>query len=515
MQPQLRLAYVTTHYPALSHTFILREVDALRRLGAEVQTISLRRTSGEHLLSAENREAATSTFAVRPPPVRAVLAAHLGALLRHPRAYVATLRDAIGMARAGVRSHLWQLFYFAEAIVVWRHCRAHEVRHIHAHHGSAPADVALLVARFGRAARRGPSSWSMTLHGPDELRDVSRFALAEKVQRADAVACISEFARSQLMALVADSQWQKLCVVHCGLRSSEFEHAPSAPSAPSRPLTRPGPGEAPEFSERAAGTSLSGPARLGPGVATCTQVPDRATGAAQVLCVGRLVPVKGHAVLLRALAALVREGHELEAVLVGSGPMRARLEQLVGELGLDGRVRFRGALAQAEVRRCYAEASVFCSPSFAEGVPVVLMEAMASGCPVVATAIAGVRELVRDGDTGLLIAPGSVEELRGALAALTTEPSLRARLAENGAAHVSREYDVDRSAARLMAMFGAPAIPAQEPAPASTADGGHPSMGTNCEAPSQSAFEVHSPGRELSPARTVARDRPQPALHRP
>jgi colanic acid/amylovoran biosynthesis glycosyltransferase len=411
MQPKVRLAYLTTRYPSLSHTFILREVAALRRRGVEVHTISMHGNSGdgEHLLSRENRDAAKSTYAVRPSRPRDVLSAHAGAFARHPLAYLRTFREALSLARPGVKGRpLWQVFYFGEAIIVWRHCAKIDVRHIHAHHGSAPSDVASLAVSFGRAVGIGPRTWSLTLHGPDELRDVRWFGLAEKVRRADAVACISDFARSQLMALVDDCHWAKLRVVHCGVAHSEF-------------------------------------ARLEP----------PRTARPQVLCVGRLVAEKGHAVLLNAVALLVEEGHDIEVVIVGSGPLQTRLERLARDLRVTDRVLFRGALGQDEVRRCYATASLFCSASFAEGVPVVLMEAMACGRPVVATAIAGVRELVRDGETGLLVTPGRPEELSRAIASLLRGPDLRARLVDAAREHVSREYDVDRSAGKLEELFSA------------------------------------------------------------
>ncbi len=416
MNPKLRLAYITTQYPGVSHTFILREVTALRRLGAEVHTISLRRTSGDHLLSQENRAAAETTYAVRPPRLRDLLTAHVSALLLHPRAYLATLREALGLARPGLRGRVWQIFYFAEAIMVWRHCSASGVRHLHAHHGSPPADVAALAAHFGKAAGSGPRTWSLTMHGPIEFWDVRWFRLREKLERADAVVCISDFARSQLMALVDDRHWSKLRVVHCGVGSSEYEH-------------------------------------LG----------EPRHGRPQVLCVGRLVPEKGHAILLDAVADLARDGQELEAVLVGSGPMRTRLEQLALELGVSDRVTFRGALGQEQVTDCYADATLVCSASFAEGLPTVLMEAMASGRPVIATAISGVRELVRDGDTGLLVTPGRADELAAAIATLIHDPQLRLRVASAGRERVLREFDVDRSAAQLAALFGEILEPSDRP----------------------------------------------------
>src|SRR4029077_1798778 len=172
-----------------------------------------RRPPGEPLPPQENREASATTYAIRPPRWRDVLAAHLSALLRHPRAYLVTLREALGLARPGLKGWLWQVFYFGEAIIVWGHCTTLEVRHIHAHHGSPPADVALLAAHFGNVAGSGPGTWSLTLHGYTELWDVRWFRLAEKVRRADAVVCVSDFTRSQLMMLVDDRHWEKLRVV--------------------------------------------------------------------------------------------------------------------------------------------------------------------------------------------------------------------------------------------------------------------------------------------------------------
>jgi glycosyltransferase involved in cell wall biosynthesis len=408
MRPRLTLAYVTTHYPALSHTFILREVAALRRLGIEIRTVSLRRTAGEHLLSAENREAAQSTFAILPPRPRELLGAHASALLAHPRAYLRTLLDALQLARPGVKGRLWQGFYFAEAIILWRHCRTAGASHIHAHHAAAPADVAMLAAGFGARAHSAPGTWSLTLHGPNELRDVQWFGLAEKVRRADRVVCISDFARSQLMALVEESHWAKMGVVHCGINPADYART-SEPRA----------------------------------------------GRARLLCVGRLVAEKGHAVLLGALARLVAEGRDIEAVLVGSGPLRVHLQQMADDLGIAERVDFRGPLAQDEVIELYASSTLFCSSSFAEGVPVVLMEAMASGLPVIATAIAGVRELVVDGDTGLLVAPGREDQLASAIATLLGSPDFCLRLASAARRRVEREFNIERSAGQLAELFAA------------------------------------------------------------
>jgi colanic acid/amylovoran biosynthesis glycosyltransferase len=400
------IAYITTRYPAMSHTFILHEVNALRDRGVDVHTVSICEATGEHLLSGDNRRAFQSTYAIRPPRWGEVIGAHSRAFLRHPRAYMATLRHSLGMARPGLRGRVWQVFYFAEAIMLWFHCAKVDARHVHAHHGSPPADVSLLATHFGELAGSGPSTWSMTIHGPTELWNTRWFRLPEKIEQAHGVVCISDFARSQVMALVEEEHWAKLEVVHCGLIPERYREI-SAPQTP-RP---------------------------------------------QILSVGRLVPEKGHAVLIKAHAALRRSGHDVDLVLVGSGPGQAGLERLAAQLGVADHVIFTGPVGQDEIKQHYAAASLFCSSSFSEGVPGVLMEAMACGCPVVATAIAGVRELVHDGETGLIVSPGRVDELARAIARLLEDSQLHQELSERGRQYVDREFNIRRSAITLERFF--------------------------------------------------------------
>lgn len=401
------VAYITTGYPAPSHTFIMREVQALRRRGVRIATTSVHRAECEHLLTEEDRREFETTHALLPPRWREIATSHLIALIRHPRAFVSTLRVALGMARRGWRGRLWQLFYFAEALTAWSHWRRVDARHIHAHFVAAPSDVALLAAHFGRVAGSGPQTWSFTVHGLIELWDVQTFRLAEKVRRADAVICISDFTRSQLMAMVEEDHWAKLQVVHCGVVPADYTGIGEPPSGP-----------------------------------PC------------ILCVARLVPEKGHSVLLRALALLRDRGVEASLELVGDGPSREHLGRLVADLNLEDRVRFAGTIGQHEMATHYENAAVVCLPSFCEGVPVVLMEAMACGRAVIASAVAGVRELVRDRETGLLVSPGREDELADGLEVLLRGPDMRRSLGDAARRHVARHYDVDESAARLSDLFG-------------------------------------------------------------
>jgi glycosyltransferase involved in cell wall biosynthesis len=402
------VAYVIGRYPAVSHAFVQREVLALRDAGARVETISIHRARPEDALSAADRAEAKGTYALLPVRLGALLAAHLSALAS-PAAYLSTLAHALRTGPVGIKARIWQLFYFVEAIMLWRHCRRRGVRHLHAHHLNQASDAAMLAVRYANAAGAAPRwTWSFTMHGPNELYDVSRFRLAEKAASAASVVCISDFARSQVMGFAPEDAWPRLHVVHCGLDPTEFDGGDAA----------------------------------------------AADDAFRVLCVGRLVPFKGQALLIDAIAAMRRSGLDARLTLIGDGPSRNDLERRAQELGLDDAVTVAGAVGQDEIRAHYAAASAFCLPSFAEGVPVVLMEAMAMRLPVVTTRVMGISELVDDGDSGLLIRPGRIDELTAALGRLARDPQLRRRLGNRGREKVISEFDVRDSGVQLAQLFG-------------------------------------------------------------
>jgi len=405
----VKLAYLCSEYPAISHTFVLREVEALRRLGAAITTFSIRRTPAERLLSDADRAAAETTVAILPPSWPGLLGAHLGLALRAPRAYLSTLALALRLAPPGLRGRLWQLFYFAEAVLLWKGCRKRGIRHIHVHLANAAADLALLATHLGSGVeRRQPWSWSFTMHGPTEFADLGHYRLAEKLEDASFVVCISDYARSQLMALSDPGAWDRLDVVRVGIPVDQFTRV----SPPETPDPHP-----------------------------------------TILYIGRLVPEKGQAVLLEAVALLAERGHPVAVTLAGEGALRPELERRAERLGIAPQVTFLGAVGQDRLRDLYESASIFCLPSFAEGVPVVLMEAMAMNLPVVSTRITGIPELIEDGVGGLLVAPGRPDELADQLESLLSDPSLCRELGAQGREAVLREFDAERSAAQLYELF--------------------------------------------------------------
>jgi glycosyltransferase involved in cell wall biosynthesis len=249
--------------------------------------------------------------------------------------------------------------------------------------------------------------YSLTVHGPDEFYDADRQMLAEKIRAADFLCCISSFARSQLMMLSPYEHWSKFVVSPLGVDPEIFAPKP----------------------ERAAPETF------------------------EILCVGRLTPAKGQHILIDAVERLTHEGRRVRLRLAGSGPDEASLREHAVRSAAGECVVFEGAINQDRIRDFYAAADAFCLPSFAEGVPVVLMEAMAMELPCVTTHIAGIPELIRDGIDGLLAPPSDLDALANSLARLMDDAELRQRMGKSGRARVVEHFDLRRSVERLARIF--------------------------------------------------------------
>jgi glycosyltransferase involved in cell wall biosynthesis len=406
--PRTRVAYLTSHYPTVSHTFILREVRALRELDVDVDTFSIWRSPPHQVLSSADREEAARTFSLLPLRAHRLIASQLAALAASPAAYARLVARALRLARPGMRGLMLAASWVVEAPILWRELRRRGVRHVHAHlNGTGPA-VAMLATEFANAAAPGQAhTWSLTVHGPAEFYEVRNDGLPDKVRSATFAVCISDFGRSQVMAFVPEDHWRKVHVVHCGVLPDAY--APGTPRGGAGPL--------------------------------------------RLLSVGRLAQVKGHGVLLEAMAGLRERGVDTRLTVVGDGPKRDALERLARGMGLGGVVNFTGSVGQDEIAGHYAAADVFAHASFAEGIPVVLMEAMAHRLPVVATRVMGVGELVRDGENGLLVRPGRADLFADALARLAADPELRERMGAEGERTVRAEFDVRASAERMRELF--------------------------------------------------------------
>ena len=387
------IGYVLARYPLISETFVQREVSELRQRNIEVKTYSIRKPGSDGKpIGFVGGEKATAS--ILPISAARLIRCHARAL-RNFRAYVSTFWFAIGNAGRDPRRALWQMFYFAEAIVLWGQCH-NDVRHLHAHFANVASDVARLATHYGNRVEGG-WTWSFTMHGPTEFYDIERFGLKEKLRNADFVVCISDYCRSQVMALLDPTEWDKLEVVHCGVDTSLFE-------PPVREV------------------------KIAPPL--------------NVLCVGRLVPEKGQTLIVEAIDRLRARGVDVSLDLIGEGPSRALLQSEIVRRNLTDRVRLLGAVGQNEIREHYGRADLFCLPSSAEGLPVVLMEALAAGVPTVTTRITGIPELVIDGVTGLLITPGRADQLADAFERLAADPELRQRLSVAGRQKVRDEFEL-------------------------------------------------------------------------
>ena len=391
------VAYLTGEYPAVSHTFILREVEALRRHGVTVKTASVRRTGPEHHRGPSEQEAAATTFYLLDKARNPVtlLAAQKRAFLS-PKRYFETFLKAWRLRAPGARAALYQLFYFAEATLLADWIEAEGVTHLHNHFAGPSASVSMLAAALADIP------YSFTLHGPADLAEPARWKLGEKIAGAGFVACISHYARSQAMLMSAPEHWDRLRIIHCGVSPALYD----------RPDNRSGDG-------------------------------------LHLVFVGRLAPVKGLRVLLSALAQSGRD--DVRLTIVGDGTERATLETQARPLG--ERVRFTGYQSQEEVAQILSTADAFILPSFAEGVPVVLMEALAAGLPVMATRITGVPELVDHGVSGLLVTPGDPDALARAIDDLAARPDRGRSMGAAGREAVRAEFDIDIEAARLARLF--------------------------------------------------------------
>ncbi len=396
----MRVAYLVNQYPRTSHSFIRREINALEALGVEVLRYSLRPPS-EPLVTEADRVELGKTRAVLGAGALAHGAAVLAAAARRP---VAFARAAVVAARLGARSDrglLRHAAYLAEACLLERWLRQAGAEHLHAHFGTNSATVALLCRMLG-----GPS-YSFTVHGPEEFDKPEFLGLGEKVRQAAFVVAISSFGRSQLFRWTRHEDWPKLQIVRCGL-GEDLLRAPSTP------------------------------------------VPV----APRLVCVARLSEQKGHLLLVEAAAKLTGEGVDFELQLAGDGPMRSEIEAAIARLGVEGRVRLVGALSAEQVREAIVGARALVLPSFAEGLPVVVMEALALGRPVVTTAIAGIPELVRSGETGWLVPAGAVDALAAAMReVLEASPRRLAEMGRAGAALVASEHDAAREAQELARLF--------------------------------------------------------------
>lgn len=396
----MRIAYLISEYPKVSHSFIRREIAALEKQGVEVLRWAIRGPSDGSPDSADVEELNRTRY-VLGAGVATTIAHVIEALVRHPFAFARSARSALRLSRRAERGLVHHLAYFVEACIVGNWMEKSSVTHVHAHFGSNPATVAMLAVQMNGC------TFSFTAHGTVETDAPQFIGIPEKVRQASHVVAVSEYGRSQLCRWVDPAQWSKVSVVHCGLDQTYREPSAHAFNA------------APRF-----------------------------------VCVGRLSPEKGQFLLIDALEELRRQGLDAELVLAGDGDLRPAIERYCIERGVQDRVRITGWVSGAVVRQEIEASRALVLSSFAEGLPVVLMEAMACARPVIATRVAGIPELVRDSLDGWLVAPGNAAELAAAMRqCLEADSQELEAMGARARLRVLDRHDADRSAQELRKIF--------------------------------------------------------------
>jgi colanic acid/amylovoran biosynthesis glycosyltransferase len=396
----MRIAYLTNQYPHVRHTFIRREIVALEGLGVPVERFSVRDSGADAVDPADKAEYQKTTALLNRGKIGLCLGG-LKTALSYPGKFLRAAREAWSMGRRSDRGVLRHFIYLLEACELKKELRARQVTHVHVHFATNPTVVALLCESMG-----GPP-FSITIHGPEEWDRPEAISLTQKYERAAFVVAVSDFGRCQVYRWVGLAHWPKVHVVRCGVDAGFLQAGPEA---------------LPEGN--------------------------------QLVLVAGLVEQKGHLMLVQALEIVAKAGHEFQMIFVGDGPLRKVLEGEIESRGLKDRVTILGWQTNAQVREHLKASRALIMPSFAENLPVAMMEALATGRPVLGTYIAGVPELVEAGVNGWIVPAGNIELTAKAIMQVLETP--RDRLEEmgrNGAAKVAAMHDAVREAGKLKALF--------------------------------------------------------------
>jgi glycosyltransferase involved in cell wall biosynthesis len=394
------IAYLINQYPAISHSFIRREIAALEAENIQIFRFSIRPCKEKLVDKADKLELEKTNFILGVGIFRLFLNLIYIAIAR-PMRFARALKLALNMGWGKDKGVLIHLAYLAEACVLLRWVSKLEISHIHTHFAFNPTTVAFLCHALG-----GPT-YSFTVHGPEEIDRAIILSLDKKIAGATFVAAISSFCQSQLYRWCERQYWSKIHLIHCGLDSPFLTH-------PIMPI--------PETS--------------------------------QLVCVGRLSEQKGHLVLLEAAYRLATEGLNFKLVLVGDGPLRPQIEALIAEFKLQNRVEITGWANNDLVAHYIINSRAMVLASFAEGLPVVMMEALALGRPVIGTYVAGIPELIEPEVCGWLVPPGSVEALTSAMRKVLELPNQKLQqMGEIGAKRVALQHDVAIEAKKLATLF--------------------------------------------------------------
>jgi len=399
----MQISYLINQYPKVSHSFIRREILALERQGFNVQRIALRGWD-EVLVDAEDISEQKKTQYVLQQGLVSLLVAMARSLISSPKRFFIALRLAFNMARRSEKSLPYHLIYLAEACKMTSWLKTHQSQHLHAHFGTNSAEISMLISVLANLP------YSFTVHGPEEFDKPQALGLNTTISSAKFVVAISSFGRSQLYRWANFTDWEKIKIVHCGLEKSFYD-------VPVQPITT---------------------------------LP-------RLVCVGRLCEQKGQMLLIEAAKKLRDEGIGFELVLAGDGEMRAEIETLISQYQLKNEVKITGWISSEEVRHLILSSQVLVLPSFAEGLPVVIMEAMSLRRPVISTYIAGIPELLKHEVNGWLCVAGDIDALTTAMhESLSTPLDTLQKMGEAAYSRVIARHNIDTEVTKLAKYIKAP-----------------------------------------------------------
>lgn len=395
-----RIAYLVNQYPTISHTFIRNEIVELERQGFDVTRISVRGWDAELIDEDDIAEHSKTTYLLLGGVLPLAISL-IKILFTRPISLFSAFRLALKLGRSSDRAMLFHLVYLAEACLLFIKMQEDSVTHVHCHFGTNSTDVGMLCSLLGKI------SYSFTIHGSEEFDRVKGFNLREKVKRAEFVVAISAFCRSQIYRFARQQDWAKIKIVHCGLGSGFIDSAISIPP------------QEPKF-----------------------------------VSVGRFAEQKGQIILIRACKILADRGISFELTMVGDGEMRPEIEQEIAQSGLQKSIALVGSKSGAEVREIISQSKAFVLPSFAEGLPVVVMEAMSLGRPIISTYIAAIPELVRDESEGFLVFASDAEGLANAMERLLKlDDSALQQMGERARIRAEKRHNAVTEVAKLKEHF--------------------------------------------------------------
>lgn len=397
----MRIAYFINQYPKVSHSFIRREIQALEALNVPVSRFALRSNLDELVDELDRLELDKTRYILSAPPVDFLLG--MGScLLRQPGVFFKTLSTALKLGLRSDRGIFRHLIYFVEACLFTVWLKKANINHVHAHFGTNSTMVVMLAHLLGG------QNYSFTVHGPEEFDKPEFIHLADKIRHCRFVVAISSYGRSQLFRWIPAQEWHKVKIVHCGLDAAFL-----AQKATKTPKT-----------------------------------------SRQLLCIGRLCEQKGQLLLLEAIKQLYDEGFKCKLILAGDGPMRKEVERRIAEYQLSKSVEITGWVSSEQVKSLLLESRGMVLPSFAEGLPVVIMEALALRRPVISTYVAGIPELIQQGKNGWLVPPGDVNGLKTAMQELlNASPADLEAMGQHGFDAVIAQHDIEKEASKLAALF--------------------------------------------------------------